>query len=222
MAMKKIELEEHNAKYQSLVLEAHLAHQHGLVRKAVQLAVESWDYIDGMMQYERKYNQQECVSIEAIDLVLRYAPVLFDSAKLDKLDTLLANKRRIERDTLVNIGDKVAAARCVMRDAHRLWDYLERNADVRQDKLRQILGGNQDEWRGICEAWEKMGLADRVPEGKSYRLNLSTRLGQVVKGKCSRCGEVSEAPKAFFLEELTCPGCRKRTWFVILVSKQVA
>ena len=36
------------------------------------LALSSWDYIDGMMQYERRYNGEEFASIQGIDVILKY------------------------------------------------------------------------------------------------------------------------------------------------------
>lgn len=222
MAMKKGELEEHRDKYDNLMLRARRAHQNGLFREAVQFALASWDYIDGMMQYERKYEKAEFESISAIDLVLKYAPVLLDSSTLDKLSVLLEEKRRIERDTSADMGAKLTEAKALMWRAHRLWDYLEQNTDVRQDRLREVLGGDQDVWRSICDAWHKMGLITRKADGGSYGLELSTRLGEVVDGKCSACGKSVEAPKAMFLETLTCPYCGKRNLFVILASTHMS
>jgi DNA-binding IclR family transcriptional regulator len=101
---------------------------------------------------------------------------------------------------------------------HRLWAYLEKHGEVRQDQLRQLLGGDQDHWRWLSESWEHMGLVSRTPEGGSYRVRLSTRMGQVVPAKCPSCGKVSEAPKAMFLEKMTCLDCNKRVLFVLLSS----
>ncbi len=216
MAMKKGEMQDHRDRYGAIMSEARRAHQQGLCREAVELAMSCWEYIDGMMQYERKYEQREFDSIDAIEMVLRYAPVLFDYASLDRLDALLEEKRRIERDTSADMAERLADARSLMWDAHRLWNHLEHHADVRQDQLRLVLGGNQDRWRSIAEAWDKMGLITRKPQGGSYELELSTRLGQVVDGKCSACGGTVEAPKAMFLEKLKCPGCGKQAMFIIL------
>ena len=216
MVMKKAEMEKHRMEYRALMDQARAALQEGLYRNAVKAALSSWDHVDGMMQFERKYENREFTSIESIELVLRYAPLLLDSQSLDRLASLLKSQRRIDKNTSVSLDDKLAKARAQIWDAHKLWEYLEGHPDTRQDELRQILGGEQEEWRSAAEAWEKMGLVRRTPEGRSYRLALSTRMGEIVSGKCPSCGAVAEAPKAMFLEELTCQYCQASGVFVIL------
>lgn len=222
MAMKKAEMESHRAKYHDQMAKARAAQQKGLYHEAVELALSSWDHIDAMMQYERRFQDRELVRIEGIDMVLEYAPLLLDFRSLDKLQSLLKNYRRIDKNTSESLVDKLAKARSLMWDAHHMWDYLEQHADARQNELHRILGGEQDQWRSVAEAWEKMGLLHRMPEGKSYCLALSTRMGEVVSAKCSSCGAVAEAPKAMFFEELACPNCRATVLFVILSKEATA
>ena len=87
-----------------------------------------------------------------------------------------------------------------------------------QDELAATLGGNQVQWRAAAESWAKMGLLSRTPAGRTYRLALSTRMGEVTSGKCSSCGYVAEAPKGMFLEQMMCPECRNQVHFVLLVG----
>jgi hypothetical protein len=216
MAMTKVEMEHHQKQYQSLMADARSAEQAGLYRIAIEKALASWEHIDGMMQYERRYESKEFRSVPAIDLTLRYAPLLLDFASLDALEGLLKDCRRIEKNTSDSLVDKLAAARALMREAHRLWDHLEWNPRSRQDELRRLLGGDQEQWRGIAEAWDKMGLLRRESEGGTYRLSLSTRMGEVVLAKCPGCGNIVEAPKAMCLEDMVCPECEATTLFVIL------
>jgi hypothetical protein len=176
----------------------------------------AWEHIDGMMQYDRKYLNREFTTIPAIEMILKYAPLLLAFLTLDILEDLLKTYKRIERDTSDDMGDKLAKSRARMWDNHRLWGHLENHPDVMQDDLREALGGDQGYWRSVAEGWEKMGLLRRIPEGASYRLALLTRMGQVVSGKCSSCGDIAQAPKAMFLEEMTCPKCRTAVQFVIL------
>ncbi|MHC4696999.1 MAG: hypothetical protein ACYTFA_09670 [Planctomycetota bacterium] len=195
---------------------AQAAHHEGLYRDAVEAALSSWEYIDGMMQYERRYEEKEFDGIKAIDMVLKYAPLVLDFHSLDKLESLLKNQRRIEKNTSESLAERLTQARALMWDAHRMWDHLEQHGEARQDKLSRILGGEQDKYRSVAETWEKMGLLQRTPEGGSYRLALSTRMGEVVSGKCPSCGAVAEAPKSMFLEEMRCPDCRVKVLFVLL------
>ena len=216
--MKKAEMEEHRRSYLRLMSQAREAEGEGLYRKAVQCALEAWDYIDGMMQFERRYRNVEFDSIPAIDLVLKYAPLLLDFETLDTLENLLKAKRRIERNTSENLADRLSAARERMWKDHRLWDHLERNPNARQDQLRTCLGGDQDEWRATAEAWHKMGLVTRTPDGGSYRLAICTRLGEMVPAKCPSCGNTFEGSKALFLEPMDCPKCKRTGLFVVLAA----
>jgi hypothetical protein len=214
--VNKAEMQEHHAKYQELMAEARSKEKAGSYRDAIKLALASWDHIDGMMQYRRRYEDVEFRTVEAIDMVLKYAPLLLDFASLDALEWLLKDRRRIEKHTSDSLADSLAEARSLMWDAHRLWDHLEFHPDARQDELREHLGGNQERWRALAAAWETMGLVERVSEGRSYRLALCTRMGKIVPGKCPSCGAVSEAPKAMFLEDTTCPKCGDKVSFVLL------
>lgn len=222
MALRKADMEAHHAEYHRLMNEALVAVRRGMYQEAVRLAVCSWDYVDGMMQYARKYEQLDFDSVTSIDLVLKYAPVLFDFEKLNLLDNLLRNQRRIERDTADDLGAMLAEARVLMWDAHRLWTHIENNPDAQEDTLFQALGGRRDRWRAIAEAWDEMGILIRKREKDSCRLSFSTRMGEIVWAKCPRCGKQAEAPKAMFLEPLKCPGCGDATLFVILAGSAAA
>jgi hypothetical protein len=105
-----------------------------------------------------------------------------------------------------------------MWDAHRMWNHIEEHPETMQDGLRATLGGHQGRWRSIAEAWEKMGVLRRIPQGGSYRLAFITRLGEVVAAKCPSCGDVLEAPKAMWLEHTECPTCHSSVSFVIGAS----
>ena len=222
MAMKKAEMEAHQAEYDALIAEARSAEREGMFSRAVELAFSSWDHIDGMMQYGNRYKEKEFSSISGIDIVLRYAPLLLDLHSLDVLQDLLKSAKRIERNTSEDMSAKLAAARSLTWDAHRLWDHIERNPGARQDKLREALGGDQDKWRSIAETWEKMGLLGRTPEAGSCRLALATRMGGVVDAKCPACGNVVNGPKAMLLEASACPHCGQTVLFVILATASAA
>ena len=219
--MKKAEMGEHRRKYHALLGEARSAERKGLYHRAVELALSSWTYIDGMMQYERKYEEKDFNSLPAIDMILKYAPLLLDFQSLDKLQSLLKKYSRIDKNTSASMADKLAGARVQMRDAYRLWDHLERHPGTRQSRLRKVLGGDQDQWRTVAEAWDRLGLVFRTPDNGSYRLALSTRMGEIVSAKCPSCGEIAKAPKAMFLSQLTCPECGEAALFVIRPSEPV-
>lgn len=215
MAMRKAEMEEHHEAYRALMARAQAAEDQGLYREAMEAALAASHHADGMMQYAKKYQEREFASISAVDLVLRYGPLLLDFKSLRKVESLLDDYRRLTKGTSGDLPGKLAQAISRMWDNHRLWTYLERHPGIRQDGLRQELGGEQEYWRSVAEAWERMGLLRRVPEGGSYSLALATRMGQVVQGKCALCGHIVEAPKGMLLEKMVCPACRDQTTFVI-------
>ena len=217
--MKKTEMEGHSADYEGLMAQAQQAQRKGLYRKAVELALAAGQHIDGMMQYEQKYANREFLSIPAIELVLRLAPLLLDLSSLDKLQDLLRQCRQIERETSAGFSKKIDEARAQTWRNHRLWRHVEQNPECRQDELGNILGGDQGHWVEVTEAWESMGLLRRTLEGRAYRLTLSTRMGELVKAKCSSCGNVLEGTKAVFLEEIPCSICQSTVLFVILSSE---
>ncbi len=178
--------------------------------RAVQLSVSAWDHIDGIMQYECKYAGSEAVEIEAIDLVLRFAPLLFDFESLDKLDVLLKSQRRIEKNCSADLPRGRTEARQLMWDAHRLWNHLEQHPSCHQDKLRQLLGGDQDRWRSLVEVWEKMEIVHRTPSEGSYLLKLHTRMDEPATAKCPSCGAVGKAQKRDFLKRLPARAAMQR------------
>jgi len=210
----KAELEYEYTLYTNSLAAAKLAEQQGFPKKAVDHALDAWTHIDGMMQYARRYLDAQFDSIQAIDIVLRYAPLMFDFRALERLGGLLKDKRRIEKNTEVSLGDRLAEAEDRMWDNHRLWHHLEWHPGQLQSELRQILGGNQDNWRAAAELWEKLGLVVRQVEANSYRLTLATRLGAVIEAKCYSCGHRVEAPKAMLLEDATCPSCNLKSAFL--------
>jgi len=217
MAKKKAELEFETEQHRATMREVHSAQQGGQIQMAVDLAVFAFQYIDGMMQFERKYEDETARhSVESIDFVLRFAPLLFDTRSLDAVTTLLKSQRRIDNNATADLAAEVNKARILLGDAYRLWNHLEQNTEVRQDQLRSRLGGDQELWRWIAETWDGMGLVRRIPEQNSYRLSLVTRMNEITRGKCPLCGVTGKAAKARLLEEITCPKCGKGTRFVLM------
>jgi len=217
--MKKSEMQAHNLEYEAKMDCARAAEREGLYRAALDAAVSAWENIEGMMQYSKKYEEEEFVKIDAIDLILRYSPLLLDSKRLKLLEDLLETRKRIPRNADDDLKSKLATAYAQIKDNHRLWSHIEGNPEARQDDLRQVLGADQTYWRAVAESWEHMGLVVRQPDGGSYRLALTTRMGQIVPAKCPSCGHIDEAPKAMFLEQTDCPKCKSSVLFV-LVSRR--
>jgi hypothetical protein len=217
MGITKAELDAHRTEYYALVAKARAAERQGLYREALELASSSCEHIDGMIQFERKYQDKETVELDGIDMVLKYAPFLFDVQSLNSLASLLKSQPRIERSASDDISEKLSKARTLMFAAHRLWTQLEQNMETRQHELRRAIGGDQEHWRSIAEIWEKMGLVHRTAAEGSYQLTLVTDMGAMVMAKCPSCGATAKGQKARFLEELACPKCGKTGFLVLFV-----
>jgi hypothetical protein len=217
MAKTKAELEEDSERHRAIMADARAELQRGEFQKSVRLAASAWQYVDGMMQYDRRWgSKSEFESVDSIALVLRYAPLLFDNQSLDQLDALLKSQKRIDKNAAADLASDLTAAISLMWDAHRLWSFLEAEETVRQDELRRKFGGDQDRWRWMAETWEEMGLLQRTSEGGSYRLLLVSRLDARVRCKCSSCGAAGQAPKWQLFQELQCPKCKAMAFFVLL------
>jgi hypothetical protein len=221
MAKTKAELESHCARYHQLAGQMRESHQAGDISKAVELAASAWPFIDGMMQYERRFAEREDhARIECIDYVLRYAPLMFKQTLLDDLSQLLKSQRRIDKNSSADLAGELESARVRMSDAHHLWSHLESEVEGRQDELRRLLGGDQDNWRWMAETWEQMGLISRRSEGGSYRLRFVTRMTDLMRAKCPACGVTGKAAKEKLLDERSCPKCRTKVHFVILANPE--
>jgi hypothetical protein len=218
--MKKSEMKNHRIQYQKLMIRAGQVIREGQYCAAIAAAVSALEHIDGMMQYERKYSEREFESVSAIDLILKYAPLLFEYRFLAETENLLKTRKGIEKNTTENTAEKLVEAHRRMWENHRLWSFLESNPHCRQDELRSVLGGDHDYWRFVAEEWEKIGLIVRTPEDRSYTLIIVTHMDRVVSAKCSACGTIADAPKAMFLETLVCPTCNSSVGFVFLPKLQ--
>ena len=59
----------------------------------------------------------------------------------------------------------------------------------------------------IVELWEELGVIDRRPEDRTYRLWFRTRLNVEVQGVCQQCGVRGTGRKELFLKPLKCRRC---------------
>lgn len=142
-----------------------------------------------------------------------------DSASLEQLDTLLLERKRIDKNASDDLADELSVAVAQLWDCRRLWRHLEANPCARQDALRRTLGGDQETWRAIAESWEQLGLLMRTPEGGSYRLEFRTRMDNPITAKCGLCGVIVKGAKSKLLEPRTCPKCKSPSEFTLLVQQ---
>jgi len=220
MAKTKAELEFDATRFRHAVSLMRKTHQSGEVLAAIKVAVEACEYADGMMQFEKRFEKRlERKSVETIDYIFRFAPLVFDRASLERVGALLKEQKRIDKVATDDLASDLQQAFELMWDAHRLWKLLRETPGFPQDQLRTQLGGSQDRWRGISEAWEELGLIQRVASSNSYLLSPATQLSGQARGKCSACGATGKASMGAFLDNIICPKCKTKTAFVILISR---
>jgi len=199
------------------------AHNESQFLDAIKLAIRACVYIDGLMQFETRFEKRSTrKSLELIDYVLQYAPLVFDLESLRTIEELLKSHKRIEKNTTTDLTANLRKATELLWNAHRLWDTLEKTIDLAEDNLHSVLGGEQKLWRNISESWNEMGLIQRIPKENSYRLSLTTRVTNPARGKCSACGATGTATMGTFLEEITCPRCKATVTFVLLRRREAS
>lgn len=211
MAMKKAELESHRDSYYATLSKAKNAHKVGDYHAAIRHAQSAWAFIDPMMQFERRFNDTEFVSVDAVDLVLEYAPLLFEGDSLLDLEALLKKSRRIDKNTEVSLKSRLSDAQMLMWEAYHLWESLEHGCDSKAGTWARSEGASLH-WEAVATEWERMG----VVSNESGTLKLATRMNEKVLAKCTKCGVVARAAKAKFLREQSCPRCKVTNNFVIL------
>lgn len=214
MAKKKSELEADRDEYRVRDQASRAAIAEARYADAVRIAASALPLIDGMMQYERKYEGRDFESVGAIDTVLRYAPLLLDEMVLGTVAAALDEYRRIERDTKADLGTGLDEARRRLWMNRRLLDLVMKEPGIRQDDLRQRLRGEQDYWLAAVHAWVGMGLLRREAYGTSYRLFMGTDLQQSVWAKCASCGSIAQRTREQWVGGGLCGNCCTESLFV--------
>jgi hypothetical protein len=214
MMATKEELEFHRRQYFAFVDEANSFNRQGNYAKALESAVSALEHIDGMMQFIRKYESKGPVSIEALAVIFKLAPLLFEYGFLNKVEILLISERRISKISAEDLQQGLAQAKGLMGDCRRLWNHIELHPNCEQADLRQSLGGDQNQWRNIAEFWEQNGFISHHKQGTSVYLTLKTRMQEPVTAKCPACGSIVKAPKVLLLEPAPCPHCHHEVSFV--------
>jgi hypothetical protein len=218
MPMKKSEMEEHKAAYHLLVSGARSAIAQKDFSTAIGLATKSWKYVDGMMQFERKYEAKEFDSVEGIDIVLAYAPLVFDFESLNELGELLKSQRRIDKHASDDLAGKLDHAKGSMHAARHLWNQLEAIGNRKEGDINSDVRSELEQHESILGLWEEMGITTRGLQGTSVTPRLCTRMDDQVAVKCPSCGVTGHASKSKILDEVKCPKCHNSVAFVILAS----
>lgn len=218
MAMKKAEMEAHRDEYHARISEAHEAEQKEFYHAAVDHAMSSLHHVDGMMRYERRYEYREFDTLDGIEIILEYAPLLFLFHSLDAVESLLNDNRQIERNTLDPLSDKLAEARERMFASRRIWNHLEHHPGAQEEDLpvEPLDGDGWGRWWSSIDAWEEMGIVRQTETDDSQCLSFVTQMDEAARAKCPGCGIIAKGPKFKFLATVACPKCKSGKLFVIL------
>jgi hypothetical protein len=217
--MAKAELQAAQSMYDQCLERARAAERAGDFEGCISHAVAAWEYVADMMRFERRWEEAEFRSVPCIEFVLRYAPLLLDEDSLNRLAAFLKAEKSVDRFASDDLAARLSRARERLRIAFRLWTHIEHNPEARQDELRRLMGGDQDEWRDIAERWEKMGLVRRSPSMGSYTLRLTTELDATTYAKCHCCGAVVRSTRLDLLQSRDCTGCSQVSEFCILFTE---
>lgn len=217
MAMTKADMEQHRDLYQGLLQQSITARRDGRLNEAIRFAVQSLEYVDGMMQCLRKYDKTEFVSVDAIDLIIQLAPVLLDDGCLVSVEQLLRNQKRVKKHTSAHLAGMLEESRLLLKKIHLLLQHLEQKPSDSQVELQQVTGLNDDQWALVVDAWTRIQFA-RVDSDSTQSLSLVTWMDEPTRAKCPACGVVAKATKSKLLSEATCPKCKASVVFVLLSS----
>jgi hypothetical protein len=216
MAMAKSEMEMHVAAYRARAADARTAVAADQFQDAISVAVSSLQHVEGVIRYDRKYAQTgPPTPLDAVDVILEYAPLFFRSDCLEAIEALQKRSGRVLRDSLPGLSSRTCAARAVLLCACRLLSALASDHDHKVDHQAPS-ESDRLAWQKILPVWERASFVRRVTHDGHHRLVLVTRMNETVFAKCPSCGAVGKAAKAKCLEELGCPRCHARVHFVVL------
>ena len=220
--MAKADLEFDHEEYLAALEQAQLAMRTADLADAVAHAVQSFEHVDGMMQFEKRYNDVESVAVDTVSLVIENAPLVFDNDALDKVESLLASKKRIERNAQGHLREKLAAAREAIREVGLVWDHIDRLQESTDAREWFAIPCKTARWRFIVSAWSAMGIIRPVERDGADAFEWVTRMDAATRAKCSSCGTLAKGPRVRLLEPAVCPACRQKVSFVLVGDEEPA
>ena len=205
--MKIAELEAHHDAYADSERTIRAMVDNGEFPKVFSVCTASFPHIVPAINFRKKRGiTPEMPDLSAFTTIWKYAPPLFEHTAIESLFEFV-NSSRVLAQSEKNFLDSIEAARKREQLAHRLWNHLERHPGMLQSDIRTELGVIQEEAVSIVELWENLGILDRQPEDRSYRLYFRTRLDTEVAGLCPNCGVRGKGRKELFFRSVACQKC---------------
>lgn len=210
---------EHAKFYDHYLLQANTEIAAGNYFLAVQYCVASFEYINLMMQHEQKQNDREFETIETIEIVLKYAPALFDAESLASLAKILKSQKRIDKHATDDLAAKTSEAIELIQVAYTVWNKLQNNT---QHNLAQVLKSVSAESLArieeVVRIWSHQGYVQLHQLEDEIIPCISNPQEVSVKGKCPSCGVLVNGKKYHFWRANKCPKCHKESVFVIMAT----
>ena len=179
------------------------------------VCIESFPSIVPAINFRKKREIfPEIPEFAAITTICKYAPLLFEHAVIETLFEFIKSARVLSQSEKDFLGS-IEAARQREQLAHSLWNYIEKHPGMFQRDIRTELGVVQEEAVAVVELWQKLGILDRQPEDRSYRLNFRTRLDAEVSGVCPACGVRGKGRKELFFRSVSCQKCGAQSHYYI-------
>lgn len=212
-------MQEHSRLYGHYLSQAKKEIAAGNCYLAIQSCVASFEYINLMMQHEQKQNDRQFETIETIEIVLNYAPALFDTESLASLAKILKTQKRIDKHATDDLAAKTKTALEIIAVAHKIWNELENNNLY---DLPQLLVHVDSEYRErieeIVQIWTSLGYVQLRQQANKLFPTIPLPQEVMMKGKCPHCGVVVNGKKYHFWRANNCPKCRTESFFVIVAT----
>lgn len=197
----KIELEELRSRYLGLIHEANRSLAINEFPLSISKALEALEFIEGAIQYEKRYLKNESFPHVAFDIIFGNAPTFFLFDALSAVESYLNDSKKIDKTG--DQRERLEAARLRMREAAQLWDLL-RSGTATPAQLRD--GAEH------IDRWKRIGCVFQGPNG----LQMAFQPDTLMRAKCRYCGAISQGKKSSFLKARACPKCTANSELVLL------
>jgi hypothetical protein len=205
--MKIAELEAHHDAYEDSEETILAMVDSGEFPKVFSVCMASFPHIVPAISYRKKRGiAPETPDFSAFTTICKYAPPLFEHTTIESLLEFI-NSSRVLVQSEKRFLESIEAALRHEKIAHKLWNHLESHPGTFQPNIRTELGVVYEDAVDIVEVWKELGILDRQPEERSYRLNFRTRLDTEVAGLCPNCGVRGKGRKELFFRLMRCQKC---------------
>jgi hypothetical protein len=169
---------------------------------------KSFDQIGPAVQFRRRREiSPEFPPLTPLDVVLTYAPPLFERTVLESLVDWLRASRRILAAHPTNYWD-LANAALAQEDAVRTaWNEIARQPGVVLADLLARLPVIRSGIERTLPIWETLGIVVCQRHGLDTRLCLRTRLDEEIEAVCPACGVRGRGKKEILWRNTTCKKC---------------